>query len=177
VQQGSFNISHQHSEVYAIVVCSSFLSATHLVGSGELLDDESKSLLANERSAFAIGASLAASRGFATNELPATEAVMLRVNDDYPIDEFAFFQCVIRYVERDGKTLVTRVCSHQLPVAKSISDFLESVDEDVVPVILGKEAVYRYVPILAYFSFFTRSHSNLLLLDPCMDEKLLRKQR
>lgn len=74
----------------------------------------------------------------------ATLSVMLRVNDEYPMDESAFFQCIVRYVERDGKTLVTRVCSHQLPVAKTVSDFLESVDEDVVPVLLGKEAVYRY---------------------------------
>lgn len=134
------------------------------MGSGELLEDDSKGLLANERSAFAIGASLAASKGFATNELPATEAVqetqtrlvlgrfdplatlsvMLRVNDDYPMDDNAFFQCIVRYVEKDGKTLVTRVYSHLLPVAKSVRDFLESVDEEVVAVVLGKEAVYRY---------------------------------
>lgn len=140
-----------------------FLSATHLVGSGELLDEDHKCLLNNERSAFAIGASLAASQGFATNELPAMEAVnetltrlslgrfdplatlsvMLRVNEEYPMDEAAFFQCIVRYVERDGKTLVTRICSHQLPVAKDASEFLESVDEEVVPVLLGKEAVYR----------------------------------
>lgn len=139
------------------------MSATHLVGSGELLDEDCKSLLSNERSAFAIGASMAASRGFQTNELPATDAieetltrlslgrfdplatlsVMLRVNDEYPMDEFAFFQCTVRYVERDGKTLVTRVYSHQLPVAKTVGDFLASVDEEVVPVLLGKEAVYR----------------------------------
>ena len=101
----------------------SFLSATHLVGSGELLEDESKGLLANERSAFAIGASLAASSGFATNGLPAMEAVqetqtrlslgrhdplstlsvMLRVNDDYPMDDNAFFQCIVRYVEKTAK--------------------------------------------------------------------------
>lgn len=141
----------------------SFLSATHLAGSGELLDEGRKGLLNNERSAFAVGASLAASRGFATNELPVTDAVnetltrlslgrfdplatlsvMLRVNEVYPMDATAFFQCTVRHVEKDGQTLVTRVCSHQLSVSKDASDFLESVDEEVVPVILGKEAVYR----------------------------------
>lgn len=140
-----------------------FLSATHLVGSGELMDDERKCLLNNERSAFAIGASSAASRGFKTNDLPAKEAVeetltrlslgrvdplatlsvMLRVNEEYPVEETAFFQCTVRFVEKDGGTLVTRVFSHELPVAKKVTDFLESVDEEVVPVLLGKEAVYR----------------------------------
>lgn len=139
------------------------MSATHLVGSGELLDDERKNLLNNERSAFAVGASLAASRGFATNQLPAKEAVeetltrlslgrvdplatlsiMLRVNEEYPVEETAFFQCIVRFVEKDGKTLVTRVFSHQLEVAKDVSAFLESVNEEVSAVLLGKEAVYR----------------------------------
>ena len=163
------------------------MSATHLVGSGELLDEDRKGLLNNERSAFAIGASQAASRGFATNELPATEAVnetltrlslgrfdplatlsvMLRVNETYPMDENAFFQCIVRYVEKDGQTLVTRVFSHQLPVAKDASDFLESVDEEVIPVLLGKEAVYR--------SMYGReiSDENDVVLAP--DEDLLEK--
>lgn len=154
----------RYSDIFVLILSKyRFLSATHLVGSGELLDEDQKNLLSNERSAFAIGASLAASHGFQTNELPATEAleetltrlslghfdplatlsVMLRVNDEYPMDEVAFFQCTVRYVEKDGKTLVTRVYSHQLPVASSVSDFLDSVDEEVVPVLLGKEAVYR----------------------------------
>ena len=140
-----------------------FLSATHLVGSGELLEENYKTLLSNERSAFAVGASMAAGRGFQTNELPdreavdetltrlslgrfdplATLSVMLRVNEKYPVDENAFIQCTVRYVEKDGKTLVTRVCSHTLPVAKTVSDFLQSVDEEVIAVLMGKEAVYR----------------------------------
>lgn len=127
------------------------------------MGDDRKCLLNNERSAFAIGASSAASLGFSTNELPVKEAVsetltrlslgrfdplatlsvMLRVNEDYPIEETAFFQIIVRFVEKDGKTLCTRVYSHQLPVAKNVSDFLSSVDEEVVPVLLGKEAVYR----------------------------------
>lgn len=127
------------------------------------MEADQKNLLSNERSAFAIGASMAASRNFQTNELPdkeavaetlirlslgrvdplATLSVMFRINEHYPIEENAFIQCTVRYVEKDGKTLVTRVCSHQLPVAKTVHDFLDSVDEEVIPVLLGKEAVYR----------------------------------
>ena len=141
-----------------------FLSATHLVGSGELLEENYKTLLSNERSAFAVGASMAAGRGFQTNELPdreavdetltrlslgrfdplATLSVMLRVNEKYPVDENAFIQCTVRYVEKDGLTIVTRVCSHTLSVAKTVSDFLQSVDEEVIPVLMGKEHMKLY---------------------------------
>ena len=57
--------------------------------------------------------------------------------------QYAYFQCTARYVERDGKTLVTRVYTHQLPIAQDVEDFLESVDDEVIPVVLGREAVYR----------------------------------
>lgn len=196
------------------------------MGSGELLDDDRKGPLKNERSAFAVGASLAASKGFKTNDLPDTElvekttrlslgrfdplatlSVMLSVDEDDSddeeesaeesesededeedddksdddnsddsskdveagkgkyveagkgkdeeagesesgsrdpeLEENAYFQCTVRYVERDGNTLVTRVYTHQLPIADGVADFLESVDDEVIPVVLGREAVYR----------------------------------
>lgn len=68
---------------------------------------------------------------------------MLRPNDFFQHDEYAFFQCIVRYVDRDGETLITRVTTHRLTVAKDVGEFLEAVDEEVVPVLLGKEAVYR----------------------------------
>jgi hypothetical protein len=123
---------------------------------GEFVDDET-GLLANERSAFATGSALAAQKGISTNNLPveaassltrirlgrydplSTISVMLRLNDNE--EEYATFQCTARYV--DGKTLVTRVSTHRLAIAKDVSSFLDEVDEEVVPVLLGKEAVYR----------------------------------
>jgi hypothetical protein len=58
-------------------------------------------------------------------------------------DDYAFFQFVSRYVSRQGNEEITRVCSFKLPVAKDISDFVNSVDDETVSVVLGKAAVYR----------------------------------
>jgi hypothetical protein len=111
-----------------------------------------------------MGASLLASKGHPTNHLPSedmlettlsrirlgrfdplsTVSVMLQINEGFhPADHFAFFQCVARFVDHDGTTLITRVSTHRLPVARNIYDFLDAMDDDVVPVVLGKEAVYR----------------------------------
>jgi hypothetical protein len=73
----------------------------------------------------------------------STFSVMLQLRDLLPEDEHAIFQYIARYVDQDGKTLVTRISTHRLPVANDVSEFLDSVDEEVVPVLLGKEAVYR----------------------------------
>lgn len=142
----------------------SFLTPTHFVGPGVLMDED-KSLMVNERSAFAAGSALAAKHNIPTNNLPsddmvqmtttrlnmgrydpiATFSVMLQVNEFYQHESHALFQCIVRYLDRDGRTLVTRVFTHRLSMAKNISEFLDSVDEEVVPVLLGKEAVYRSV--------------------------------
>jgi hypothetical protein len=146
------------------IFLNSFISPSHLVGPGELLPVEGSAVLENEGAAFAVGASLAAKQGFRTNNLPSSEmievsltrirlgrvdplttlSVMLEVTETFhPDDKFAFFQLTSRYVDRDGKTMITRVSSHRLPVAKDVSDFLDGVDEEVVPVVLAKGAVYR----------------------------------
>jgi hypothetical protein len=73
----------------------------------------------------------------------STFAVMLRLNDFFQHDDFAFFQCTVRFVDRESNSLITRVSTHRLAIASGVSDFLDVVDEEVVPVLLGKEAVYR----------------------------------
>ena len=42
-------------------------------------------------------------------------------------------------------TLVTKVSTHRLPIALSVHDFLDSMDEEVIPIVLGKEAVFRSI--------------------------------
>ena len=138
------------------------MEPTHLVGTGEFVESE-KSLLPNERSAFAQGSAQAAQSGISTRGLPVEEiiassltrvrlgrfdplstfSVMLQLHDLMPDDEHAIFQCIARYVDATGQTLVTRIWSHRLAIAQDVSEFLDSVDEEVVPVLLGKEAVYR----------------------------------
>jgi hypothetical protein len=153
---------------------SPFITPTHVVGvaSIEEHDGDAKEaskhhehLLPNERPAFAKGSALAAKEGLFTNQYPlesfvgqtltrirlgridplATLSVMLQVNDEIDEnDKYAFFQCIARYVD-DGDTLVTRVCSHRLSVAHSIKDYLDGLDDEVVPIVLGKEAVFRSI--------------------------------
>lgn len=141
---------------------NSFVNPTHLVGPGEILDDF-KGLLLNERSAFAAGCKLAARLGMRTNHLPqkdfvddavtrlsmgrkdplSTFSVMLEINNFFQKDAFAFFQCITRFVDRRGQILITRVFSHRISIANDVGEFLDSIDEEVVLVVLGKEAVYR----------------------------------
>lgn len=71
---------------------------------------------------------------------------MLQVNDEFlPDDRYAVFQCIVRFVDPVSQELVTRVFTNRLPIALSGNDFLESSDEEAVPVVLGKEAVYRSI--------------------------------
>lgn len=48
-----------------------------------------------------------------------------------------------KHLNRSGTHWVTRVLTHRLPLAKDVGGFLDAVDEEVVPVVLAKEAVYR----------------------------------
>ena len=153
---GRFHLSH--------CLLLSFVTPTYFVGPGEILPLQGNGIVDNERAAFAVGASLAANHHFRTNNLPSkdvvessltrirlgrvdpltTLSVMLLVNESYhPDDNYACFQFACRHFSRDGKTLITRVSTHRLPIAKSVADFVEEVDDEVVPVVLAKGAVYR----------------------------------
>jgi hypothetical protein len=141
------------------------VTPTHVVGPGEIVYEDNPGVLPNERAMFASDASLAARQGLPTNQMPVEEwidgtrlrirlgrydplstlSIMMEMNETLQpdVDTHGFFQCVVRFVEDDGKTLVTRVSTHRLPIARSVNDFLDAIDEDVVPVLLGREAVYR----------------------------------
>lgn len=145
----------------------SFLTSTHLIGPGELVETLPKPLM-NELVSFQKGLQL--SKETATYSvlkkrgqqpsaavLAATQtrirlgrfdplstfSVMLRLNDSYQSEEHAFFQGIVRFVDNTRQTLVTRVTSHRLSVSSDVGEYLEAIDEEVVPVLLGKEAVYR----------------------------------
>lgn len=152
------------AECLVDVRAAEFVTPTHLIGPGEIVPLAEAKILNNERASFATGASLAAKQGYRTNNLPmkdmvddsltriklgrvdplTTLSVMMLVNDTIEKDDKnAFFQCTARYIDRDGKTMITRVTNHRLPVAKDMGDFLEEIDEEVIPVVLAKSAVYR----------------------------------
>ena len=147
------------------LICSiiSYLTSTHLIGPGDLVECPFQPLL-NEQVAFSEGLILAENNEKTTDkncpsidvvqatliririgryDTLSTFSVMLRVNDLYNGHEHAFFQHIVRFVDMSRKSLVTRISSHRLSVANDVGEFLEAINEEVVPVLLAKEAVYR----------------------------------
>jgi Sec23/Sec24 zinc finger/Sec23/Sec24 trunk domain len=143
---------------------SSFLDPSHLIGPGDLIANPDGPMV-NEELCFEQGLKLAEenlklpkSKVVPSLEMLessltrirlgrydplSTFSVMLSLNDFFQHDEYALFQCIVRHVDRNGQYLVTRVTTHRLSVAATVGEFLEAIDEEVVPVLLGKEAVYR----------------------------------
>jgi hypothetical protein len=134
-----------------------------LIGPGDLVDCPSKPLK-NEQVAFTDGLNLAENNQLiAGRNYPSTDtltstliriqlgrydplstfSVMLRANDQYQGEQHAFFQFIVRFVDISSQSLVTRISTHRLSVANAVGEFLETIDEEVVPVLLAKEAVYR----------------------------------
>jgi hypothetical protein len=134
-----------------------------LIGPGDLVDCPTGPLQ-NERVAFSEGLNLAEKNQIMVDKNSpsinvvqesltririgrydplSTFSVMLRLNDLYQGDEYAFFQYIVRFIDVSRQSLVTRISSHRLSVANDVGEFLEAIDEEVVPVLLAKEAVYR----------------------------------
>jgi hypothetical protein len=144
----------------------SFLTPTHFTGPAEVLDDAAHlGLWPTETSALVGGTALANELGleivdFASSDILSTTltrlklgrfdplstlSIMLKVNELYEEEKYALVQCIARFVERDGRILVTRVCTHRLAVAATVGEYLDAADDEIVPVVLGKEAVFRAV--------------------------------
>jgi Sec23/Sec24 zinc finger/Sec23/Sec24 trunk domain len=161
----TLDLSQSMNGCIADIRMPSYFVPSHVVGAMEVLPPE-EDILPFDRSSFCTGAALAANHGIATSILPSrsyiertltrvrigrydplsTLSMMLTMDDSIRINEsYAFFQCTVRYLDEDGKTLVTRVSSHRLPFARNVHDFLDSMDEEVVPILLGKEAVFRSI--------------------------------
>ncbi len=142
----------------------SFVKPTQFCGSGEVLTGLTSELVETEQEAYEEGSRLALEKGFKTRNLPSQKAldlsmtriqigridplntlsVLLEVDETIcEDDDYAFFQFVSRYVSRNGDKEITRVHSVKLEVAKDFNDFLGSVDDDAMSVLLGKMAVYR----------------------------------
>jgi len=136
------------------------VEATHLVGPGDFEGNDS--LVPSEQRAFEACEKLAQAASIKTAHLPdenfvdsmttriqllrhdalATYSVMLKVMEELTPNDFVVVQGIVRYMS-DATTLVTKVCTHRLNLSGDVSTFLDCVDEHVVPVMLGKEAVYR----------------------------------
>jgi len=142
----------------------SFVTPTQLCGSGQVLTDLNCEMVETEKLAFEEGRRLAREKGFNTIDLPSENAmglsmtriqvgrvdpmstisVLLEVDDTIgEEDDYAFFQLVSRYISRRGDAEITRVYSFKLPIAEDVNDFLDSVDDEAMSVVLAKAAVYR----------------------------------
>jgi hypothetical protein len=140
------------------------MDPAQLVGPGEIVPVETEQMMDSELEAYLAGADLAEENDFSVDKLPTEEAVaismtrirlarvdplttlavMCQVNDTMEEDDqSAFFQFVTRYYDREGEKIITRVVSHKLDVAEEVEDFVSSVDDEAVSVVLAKAAVYR----------------------------------
>ena len=135
---------------------SAFLEPTHMVGPADV--NENEDILPNELDVFEKACARASNRKIATRNLPdmmhiltrasvgrsdplLTLAVLLQVNDFFQKQRYAVVQCLVRY--RNGTKLITSVVTQRLSMASDVSSFIDSIDEFVMPVLLGKEAVTR----------------------------------
>ena len=142
----------------------SFVTPTQLCGSATILMGLTSEMVENETLAVEEGSRLALEKGFYISDLPSEKAmdlsmtriqvgrvdplntitVLLEVDDSIgEEDDYAFFQLVSRYVSRNGGTEITRVYSFKLPIAEDVNDFLGSVDDEAMSVVLSKFAVHR----------------------------------
>jgi hypothetical protein len=142
----------------------SFVTPTQLCGSAQVLTDLTCEMVDTENLAFEEGSRLALKKGFSISDLPSEKAmelsmtriqlgrvdplntvtVLLEVDDTIgDEDDYAFFQLVSRYISRRGGAEITRVYSFKLPIAKDVTDFLGSVEDEAMSVVLAKIAVHR----------------------------------
>uniref|UniRef100_A0A7S4VB00 Protein transport protein SEC23 n=1 Tax=Ditylum brightwellii TaxID=49249 RepID=A0A7S4VB00_9STRA len=155
---------------------SSFLSPTHVIGPGTILQNEDTTttnissqkgpILPNEQTIFAQCTALASTHNEPTytkpfkslvydtrtrimlrrNDVKSTLSFMIQMmHDEYKKknSKYAFFQFIIRHVNEQGTIIQTKVHTHRLPIALTLDDFINGCQEDVIPVLLGREAVYR----------------------------------
>lgn len=142
----------------------SFVKPTQFCGSGEVLTDLGCDLVETEQAAYEEGAKLALEHGLKIKGLPSEKAlelsmtriqigrvdplntltVLLEVDEmKSEEDDYAFFQLISRFISRKGDIEITRVQSIKLEIAEDVNDFLASVDDDAMSVLLAKMAVYR----------------------------------
>ena len=149
-----------------------FLTPTSVVGPGEVQYDDERGVLPNERQIFAKGSQYAAALGLPTCNLPSadmlaftltrlrigrydpsmTHTIMTQVNDDiYDLQHLqsaqhhTLFQIVARYATSDSNSLVTRVLTHRLPIARNTHEFVDGIQGEIVTLVLAREAIFRSI--------------------------------
>ena len=141
--------------------CFSFITPTLCHGSGTI-NKEAQSPCPNERAVFVdcssrqgLQSSHAISNKIVKSTLTQIQmgrydptssiSILMDVTKAIP-DHFSYghFQFVTRYIDPlDITTLVTRVATQRVAISKDTSIFLQSLNDEAVPVTLAKEAAFR----------------------------------
>jgi len=148
---------------------TSFITPKLCHGPGRIVDD-AKFPCPNERATFAECSALASKQGLRTHNLPSTNAmqstltrvqmgrndpnstisVVMQVNSIIHPNEhpYAHFQFVTRFIDPDHSTVfVTRVATQRIAISKDEYDYMSSLNDEVIPIVLAKEAAFRSMVI------------------------------
>lgn len=177
----------------------SFVTPTSIVGPGEVEYDDERGVIPSERLIFAKGSQCAAALGLPTNNLPSadmlaltltririgrydpsvTHTFMAQVNDDIQdvghldsTKDHAMFQIIARYVTPDCNSLVTRVFTHRLPISHTAHEFVGGIQDEIVPLVLGREAIFRSI-----FGRGATGDEGITAVDRNRDERLTEDAR
>lgn len=137
----------------------SFITPTCMHGQCEqLLEDSINAISLNELSIY--DKSSPKGKRFSVNTIESTRcrflfgrhdsksslSIIMQVKNKISLDEdtHAHFQFIAHFLDpNDRKVLITRVISQRIPIARSDHEIFETLNEDVISVLLGKEAAFR----------------------------------
>lgn len=83
---------------------------------------------------------------FGRYDTKASLSLMFQVSQNIHLDEhnYAHFQFITRHLDfQDRNSIITRVITQRVPIARSDKEIFQSLNEEVIAVLLGKEAAFR----------------------------------
>ena len=83
---------------------------------------------------------------FGRYDTKASLSLIMQVTQPVNLDEhhYAHFQFITRYLDlHDRNFVITRVISQRVPIARDDKEIFQSLNEDAIAVLLGKESAFR----------------------------------
>ncbi len=117
------------NQFYLLILIVRFVKASHYIGPAVLLqngdDHDQESSLCFQMNRYDPLASL---------------SLLFDVHQSKQ-QQHAYFQWIVSYTYANDS--ITKVLTHQLPIANDRIDFMDAIDSDIIAVLLAKEAVHR----------------------------------